>query len=668
MPQVPPPPSRTDSLPNSASPVPNSTPTPPVPALPSQAARRGINSTRKSRPRSGHFSAYSPSSRRGAPASQKMSAAAEAVSGQNADNPAVQNFEAKTHWKDSFKVLHQLYESQEMCDVEICVGKKSFKCHRVVLACASLYFRAMFKSEMAESRQDVVTIQDLDEDAMGMLVEFAYTARVKITTETVQPLLFAASILQIECVAEACANFMKSHLHPSNCIEVHNFAELHNRQELMRMTDEYILDHFTEVTETEEFLKISVTMLTKYASSELLNVDEETQVYEAIMQWIKHDLDQRHKHLSQLIAAVRLPLLSMTYLMETVEKEELVRKNLECRDFLDEAKYFQMSQVSLVPDVSISVRTRPRKSYAGVLFCVGGRGATGDPFKTVECYDPRKNRWFQVAEMNVRRRHVGVCSANGMLYAVGGHDGNEHLNSGEVFNPKTNKWKSIAPMGTLRRGLALASLGGPIYAVGGLDDTTCFNTVERYDPGNDGWTFVASMLTPRGGVGLTALKGHLYAIGGNDGVSSLDKCERYDPFLNKWGPVTCMHKRRAGSGCAVLDGYIYVVGGFDDSSPLDSVERFDPKTNEWTLVGNMTTCRGGVGLGSLGRRLYAVGGHDSFNYLNSVEAYEPDSNSWESVKHIQQFRAGAGVAFCSCLPRFLRQHSTRNTAEHLQCV
>ena len=39
----------------------------------------------------------------------------------------------------------------------------------------------------------------------------------------------------------------------------------------------------------------------------------------------------------------------------------------------------------------------------------------------------------------------------GMLYAVGGHDGNEHLNSGEVFNPKTNKWKPISPMGTLRQ-------------------------------------------------------------------------------------------------------------------------------------------------------------------------------------------------------------------------
>ena len=215
MPQVPVPPSRTDSLPNSSS------PTPPIPALPSQAARRGLNPLRKSRPRSGHASSYSPSSRRSA-APPKMSSSQDGAVAmhQGSDSSGMQVFEAKTHWKDSFKILYQMYENKELCDVEIVAGSKAFKCHRIVLACSSLYFRAMFMSEMAESRQDLITIQDIDEDAMQMLVEFAYTSKIKITTENVQPLLFAASILQVENVAEACASFMKSHLHPSNCIEV----------------------------------------------------------------------------------------------------------------------------------------------------------------------------------------------------------------------------------------------------------------------------------------------------------------------------------------------------------------------------------------------------------------------------------------------------------------
>ena len=49
----------------------------------------------------------------------------------------------------------------------------------------------------------------------------------------------------------------------------------------------------------------------------------------------------------------------------------------------------------------------------GVVFCVGGRGASGDPFKSIECYDLRRDRWFQVMEMCSRRRHVGVVSVGG---------------------------------------------------------------------------------------------------------------------------------------------------------------------------------------------------------------------------------------------------------------
>ena len=39
---------------------------------------------------------------------------------------------------------------------------------------------------------------------------------------------------------------------------------------------------------------------------------------------------------------------------------------------------------------------------------------------------------------------------SGRLYAVGGHDGYEHLGSGEMFDPVKNSWTPIAAMNTLR--------------------------------------------------------------------------------------------------------------------------------------------------------------------------------------------------------------------------
>lgn len=215
MPQVPPLPARKESLPN------RSPRTPPVPNLPSKTIKRGIHSSHRVRPHSEHFHCHT--CPRKSSSVRKMAALQDSASLHlNLDSSGSYQFEARNFLKDSFRTLHGFYENQEMCDVEIRVGNKSFKCHRVVLACASLYFRAMFKSEMAETKQEVITIQDLDEDAMEKVVNFAYTARIKITTETVQQILFAASILQIESVAEACANFMKLHLHPSNCIEVNS--------------------------------------------------------------------------------------------------------------------------------------------------------------------------------------------------------------------------------------------------------------------------------------------------------------------------------------------------------------------------------------------------------------------------------------------------------------
>ncbi|XP_039396711.1 kelch-like protein 8 isoform X2 [Mauremys reevesii] len=523
----------------------------------------------------------------------------------NSDGEEVFVFEANEAWKDFHRSLLHFYEAGELCDVTLKVGSKLISCHKLVLACVIPYFRAMFLSEMAEAKQTLIEIRDFDGDAIEDLVKFVYSSRLTLTVDNVQPLLYAACILQVELVAKACCEYMKLHFHPSNCLAVRAFAESHNRIDLMDMADRYACEHFTEVVECEDF--------------------------------------------------VRLPLLPICFLMGVVAKEEIIKQNLKCRDLLDEARNYHLHLSSrAVPDFEYSIRTTPRNETAGVLFCVGGRGGSGDPFRSIECYSINKNNWFFGPEMNSRRRHVGVISVGGKVYAVGGHDGNEHLGSMEMFDPVTNKWMMKASMNTKRRGIALASLGGPIYAIGGLDDNTCFSDVERYDIESDRWSGVASMNTPRGGVGSVALVNYVYAVGGNDGVASLSSVERYDPHLDKWIEVKEMGQRRAGNGVSELHGCLYVVGGFDDNSPLSSVERFDPRNNKWEYVAELTTPRGGVGIATLMGKIFAVGGHNGNAYLNTVEAFDPVMNRWELVGSVSHCRAGAGVAVCSCLSSEIR--------------
>lgn len=71
--------------------------------------------------------------------------------------------------------------------------------------------------------------------------------------------------------------------------------------------------------------------------------------------------------------------------------------------------------------------------------------------KSVECYHPSTNTWTPVAEMCVRRSGAGVGVLDGVMYAVGGHDGPEVRNSVEAYRPSTGVWTTVADMHMCRR-------------------------------------------------------------------------------------------------------------------------------------------------------------------------------------------------------------------------
>lgn len=53
--------------------------------------------------------------------------------------------------------------------------------------------------------------------------------------------------------------------------------------------------------------------------------------------------------------------------------------------------------------------------------------------------------------MGVRRSGAGVGVLDGVLYAVGGHDGPEVRNSVEAYRPSAGVWTSVSDMQMCRR-------------------------------------------------------------------------------------------------------------------------------------------------------------------------------------------------------------------------
>ena len=377
----------------------------------------------------------------------------------------VQLFSAKEHPYEAFERMRQMREENKLCDVILDVGGgRDIHAHRLVLASSSQYFYSMFVGDMLESRQGRIEIKGVEPAAMEMLVEFSYSSKLEITTSNVQSLMTAASLFSFPAVFESASKFLTDQLHPSNCIGIRTFAKTHGSTSLVEEATVYFRDHFMDAVKNDEFFTLSADDLVHLLDSGNLNVRSEEDVYTAVQSWLLHDPENREESLASLLSHIRLPLLSATFLTQNVESNQYVKRNLDCRDLLDEAKNFH-----LMPEQFWRLtkpQFQPRKSTVGVLFAVGGRGTVGEPFSSVECFDFRTNSWHDGPELRSRRRHVGVACVDGRLYAVGGHDGNQHLNSVECYDPKVGRWEYVQPMKTLRRGIAVGVLAGPMYAIG----------------------------------------------------------------------------------------------------------------------------------------------------------------------------------------------------------
>lgn len=62
-------------------------------------------------------------------------------------------------------------------------------------------------------------------------------------------------------------------------------------------------------------------------------------------------------------------------------------------------------------------------------------------------------------------------------------------------------------------GLGVCVLHNCIYAAGGYDGQDQLNSVERYDVETETWTFVAPMKHRRSALGITVHQGRIYVLG-----------------------------------------------------------------------------------------------------------------------------------------------------------
>ncbi|XP_060872578.1 ring canal kelch homolog [Metopolophium dirhodum] len=559
----------------------------------------------------------------------------------------------KSNISGMYEALQSLRNDKVFCDITL-VTQNGFKifAHKVILASASPYFHEKF-TNLSEKNKDLVVIGELDSTTLQLLVEFVYSGKIVVTERNVQDLLPAANLLLLNDVNEACCEFLQEQLHPTNCLGIKAFANLHCCSKLLTSSVLYIQQNFSRVVEGDEFLSLSSEEVVMLISSDELAVPSEGKVVECVIRWVKYDLDSRKCNLPQLMEHVRLPLASKNYIDSKVVKEPLLNNCLKCKEYIDEALHFhflkrnQSDQVITIPE---GIQYKPRLGNK-VILVVGGYGHTTSAAGSTEWYDPKNNQWYFGPIMITRRDGAGLAVLDDhFVFAMGGHSIGSIVQSVDVLDlfSEPTCWKPTVDMLIKRTEFGVGVINSYLYAVGGYDGTNSLNSAEKFDCGTKEWRMISSMSTARADLGAGVLNNLLYAVGGYDYSSGevLNSVECYHPSLDKWTPVAEMCVRRYGASVGVLDGVLYVVGGFNGLECQKSVEAYRPSTGVWTTVDDMNFPRQNAGVVALDGLLYVIGGDYADTTYDSVEYYDPNSDTWfmlEAPMNVERHFAGAAT-------------------------
>ncbi|XP_072421327.1 kelch-like protein 25 [Chiloscyllium punctatum] len=573
-------------------------------------------------------------------------------------------FHKVSHPESVLAQLDSLRRQRLFTDVTLRAGRRSFLCHRAVLAACSRYFAAMFGGGLRESGEPEVDLRaSVHPEALEPLLDYAYTARLALSEANAERLLQAGDMLQFPDVRDAAAAFLERRLRPSNCLRLLLLSDAHQCRRLRQRARAACLAHFQRLADGDELCRLPEATLAELLASDELEAEDERAVHSAVVRWARHrPPGGSPRRLSGPLRHVRLALLPAPYLEAWAKAERLLDDDPVGRALVDEARRFQREGGA----AAAGTCARPRRA-GHTLLILGGptflcdqvyeleRGrAEGEPELQGRGLEPGhrlgleggrglgegRGRIVAKARLPSPRKEFSACALGRRVYLSGGR-GPENGVSRDVwvYDAAAGDWSKVAPMLVARFGHGSAELRGGVFVLGGhgsawAPGSAPLTQVERYEPSANTWNSVAPLPDGVSNAAVVSAQFRLYVFGG--GASSLPAAERrsrvqrYEPLEDRWAvPAVCPQPWRY-TAAAALGSQIFIMGG-DTEFTAASAYRFDCDTNQWTRVGDMTAKRMSCHAVASGNKLYVVGGYFGTQRCKTLDCYDPTSDTWSSI-------------------------------------
>lgn len=333
--------------------------------------------------------------------------------------------------------LCDLLENDRFVDCVLKIQDKEFPCHRLVLAASSPFFKAMFLSNLEESKKKEVVLKNVEPGVMEMILRYLYTSDINLTEQNVQDIFMVANMYQIPSIFSVCVSYLQEKLVLGNCLAIFRLGLLLDSPKLALAARDFICERYQVVVRDQDFLQLAPSEVAIIITSDALNVEREEQVFESLMDWVKHDETNRVKDLPELLHCVRFRLMPLDYFKEKVERHQYIRFSQDIKKELD-----------LVRDAHRGRLPKPKKP--AIDGAKGGEGSEDEEddedgylpgilnnnprFGMFEmdlilmisdtgtvAYDPAGNECFVVSESTeIPKNHCSLVTRENQVFVVGG--------------------------------------------------------------------------------------------------------------------------------------------------------------------------------------------------------------------------------------------------------
>ncbi|XP_006011628.1 kelch-like protein 40 [Latimeria chalumnae] len=566
--------------------------------------------------------------------------------------------------------LKDLLDSNRFVDCVLKIKEKELPCHRLVLAACSPYFRAIFLSDLEESKKREVNLEDVDPEVMSSIVNYIYTSEIEINDQNVQDIFAAASMFQIPSIFTVCVSFLQKRLGLSNCLAIFRLGLMLDCPRLAVAARDFICNRFSLVVRDEDFLGLSPDELVAIISSDALNVETEEAVFEAVMKWFQKDQQNRTKLLPGVLESIRFRLMPKEYLQNKVEKLEAIKSNPE---LLQKLQMVKDAQEGKLPDVKKKAAGEDDKEGEDLLPAILNDNLRFGMFMKdlllmisntgTVAYDPEGNEcFFANLTSQIPKNHSSLVTKENQIFVAGGlyydEDNKEDpLNSYFLqFDHLDSDWLGMPPLPFPRCLFGMGEAEKSIYVIGGKelkDGEQVLDTVACYDRQSFKWGESDPVPYPVYGHSAVSYNDLVYILGGKgDDKKCLNKVCVYDPKKFEWKELAPMKTARSLFGATVHKGKIYIATGVTDSGLTNSVEVYDTATNKWSAGTDFIQERSSLSLVSLAGTLYAVGGFSMIEKepgqlmpteMNDIWRYEEDKKQWIGI--LREIRYASGSSF-----------------------